>query len=47
MDLIVENLIQIKNGITINASVSVKIQKHCMYKKDYIWNPATYSSRDG
>ena len=46
MDLIVENLIQIKNGITINANVSVKIQKR-MYKKDYIWNPATYSSRDG
>ena len=38
----VENVTQIKRGITINVNVSVKIQKNYrVCKKDYIWNPAT------
>ena len=41
----VENVIQIKNGIMINAEASVK---NIIYvKKDYIWNPATCSCKNG
>ena len=44
LNLIIENVIQIKRGITINVDVSVKIwKKHCVYEKDHIWNPATCS----
>ena len=38
----VQNVIQIKRGIKINASVSVKTQKSITCAKYiYIWNPAT------
>ena len=40
VDLMEENVIQIKSGIMINIDVSVK---HTIYEKDYIWNPATFS----
>ena len=44
LNLMIENVIQIKRGITINVDVSVKIwKKHCVYEKDHIWNPATCS----
>ena len=41
----VENIIQIKSGITINVGVSVKV--HCVCEKDYIWSPATCSCENG
>ena len=44
--MIVENLIQIKSGITINAVACLKIQKKkkiLVCKKDYVWNPAICS----
>ena len=41
----VENVIQIKSGITINVGASVK--KHRACEKDYIWNPATCSCENG
>ena len=41
--MIVQNVIQIKSGITINVCASVKIEKHCVHRKNYIWNPDTYS----
>ena len=38
----VENVIQIKSEITINADASVKIQENIVYaKKNYSWNPTT------
>ena len=41
---IIKNVTQIKNVMTINVAVSVKIQKNIMCaKKGYIWNPATWS----
>ena len=44
----VENVTQMKRGITINVNVSVKIQKNYrVFKKDYIWNPATCSCQNG
>ena len=44
----VENITQIKSGITINADASVKIRKNIIYaKKDYIWNPATCCCENG
>ena len=44
VNLMVENLIQIKSGITINVDVNVKtLKKHRVCQKDYIWNPATSS----
>ena len=33
--------------ITINAGASVNIKKHCVCKKIYNWNPATYSCKNG
>ena len=40
----VGNLTQIKNGVTINIDVNAKTwKKNHVYKKYYIWNPATYS----
>ena len=41
----VENIIQIKSGITINVGVSVKV--HCVCEKDYILSPATCSCENG
>ena len=41
----VENVIQIKSGIMINVDVSVK--KHNIYEKDYIWNSAKCSCKNG
>ena len=41
----VENVIQIKSGITINVGASVK-RKNCVCKKDYILNPATCSYKN-
>ena len=43
--MIVENLIQIKSEITINAVACLKIQKKkiLVCKKDYVWNPAICS----
>ena len=41
----VENVIKIKSGITINVGASVKIKKH-LTEKD-IWNPATCSCENG
>ena len=35
----VESVIQIKSGLTINVNVSAK--KHNIYENDYIWYPAT------
>ena len=44
----VENEIQIKSGIMINVGKSAKIQeKHHLCEKDYIWNPATCSYKNG
>ena len=41
----VENVIQIRSGITINVGASVK---NIIYvKKNYIQNPDTYSCKDG
>ena len=40
-----ENVIQINGGITINVDVSAKKIIHV--KKDYIWNPATCSCKNG
>ena len=52
-NLLVESVIQIKNGITINVETQmlkcVKTQKNFfrVYKKNYIWNPAIYSCENG
>ena len=40
-----ENVIQINGGITINVDASAKKIIHV--KKDYIWNPATCSCKNG
>ena len=40
VNLMEENINQIKSGIMINVDVSVK---HTIYEKDYICNPATCS----
>ena len=43
-----KNITRIKNGITINVGVSVKIQKNIICaKKNHIWNPATCSCKNG
>ena len=48
VNLMIESVIQIKSGITINVGVTVKVKKkHCMRKKDYIWNPAVCSCENG
>ena len=44
INLMVENVIQIKNGIMINVNVSVKTNA---WHKDFIWNPTTCSSQNG
>ena len=43
----VENVIQIKSGMTVNVGASVKIKLHRVCEKDYIWNPATCSCENG
>ena len=45
----IENVIQIKSGVTINtgASVKVKKKKKCVWEKDYIWNPGSCSCEYG
>ena len=47
INLMVENIIQIQIGITINADASAKIRKkkHRVCKEDYIWNPSTYTCK--
>ena len=47
--LMVENVTQIKTGVTINVSVSVKIKKKASWvcENDYTWNPATSSCENG
>ena len=40
-----ENIIQINGGITINVDVSVK--NIIFVRKNYIWNPATCSCKNG
>ena len=40
----VEFVIHIKSGVTINVDVSAK--KHHILKKDYVWNPATCSCKN-
>ena len=43
-----ENVIQIMSGRTINAAARVKIQNNIVCaKKNYIWNPATRSRVNG
>ena len=44
----VENVTRIKSRIKINVDVSAKIKKkkHYVCKKDYIWNPATYTCKN-
>ena len=47
-NLMVQNVTQIKFGIRINLCGSVKIKKSIVYpKKDHIWNPTTYSRKNG
>ena len=36
-----------KMFITIDAGASVNIKKHCVCKKIYNWNPATYNCKNG
>ena len=45
VNLMEENVIQIKSGIMINVDASVT--KHNLSGKDYIWNPATCSCKNG
>ena len=47
VDLTVESVIQIKIGITINVSASVKTKNYCVREKDYICNPVTCSCKNG
>ena len=44
----VENVIQNKNGISINVDVSTKIQENNICAKNiYIWNPITCTCENG
>ena len=50
ISLVVENVTQIKSGITINVGVIVIIQKNIICdacKKYYTWNPTTFSCENG
>ena len=48
VNLMVENVIQIKNGITINVSSSENSKNIlCVPKKNYICDPATCSCVNG
>ena len=44
VNFIVENVIQIRSGIMVNVDVSVK---NIICEKDYIWNHATCSCKNG
>ena len=44
VNLMEENVLHIKSGITINIGMSIK--SIIYVKKDYIWNPATYSCKN-
>ena len=45
---IIKKVTRIKSVITISVVVNVKIQKNIMCaKKNYIWNPATCSCKNG
>ena len=46
INFMIENLIQIKSGIKINADVSVSENRKPFVQKDYIWNPATFSCKN-
>ena len=41
VNLMEENVIQIKSGISVNVDANVKKKHIC--EKCYIWNPASYS----
>ena len=43
----IEKVTRIKSGITMSVGVSIKIKKDIMCGKDYIWNPATCSCKNG
>ena len=46
----VESVIQVISGITIKVGAKENIiiqRKHCMCKKNYIWNPATCTCKIG
>ena len=45
ISLVEENVIQINGGIAINVDVSVK--NIIFVRKNYIWNPATCSCKNG
>ena len=49
LSLIKENVTQIKSRMMIHIDASLKIRKknHRVCKKDYIFNPATYNSKNG
>ena len=47
VDLTVESVIQIKIGITINVSASVKTKNYCVREKDYICNLVTCNCKNG
>ena len=47
ISLMVANVTQIKSGAMINAGVSAKIQKISSVQKNYIWDPATCSCKNG
>ena len=48
VNLMVEDVIQIKSRIIKNANVSAKILKRRSYfRKDYVWNLTTYTYENG
>ena len=42
-----ENVVEIKNRITISNEVSPKSERTSCTKKEYIWNPAICSCENG
>ena len=46
VNLLVENITQIKSSVTINADVSVKIRRNVCEKK-IIWNASTCTCENG
>ena len=41
VSLMVENLVQYKNGITKNVNVNSKNEYNdCVFKENYTWNPS-------
>ena len=43
----IENLTQINSGITINIVVTAKLWKNILCTKNYVWNPATCTCKNG